>query len=330
MPRQSRLDIPGVLQHVIVRGIERSDIFRDDDDRRNFVTRLSSLLVETKTDCFAWALIPNHFHLLLRCNRDELSRFMRRLLTGYAVTFNRRHHRTGHLFQNRYKSIVCEEDTYLLELVRYLHLNPLRAELVKDLEALDRYPWCGHAVLLGNMALSGQAVDEVLALFAKQTKAARDSYRRFLADGINLGSRPELVGGGLRCSQVLDDDGSAAMDFDDRVLGGSNFLESLRGKTHLLGQKSQGMDLDNLQNRIADLFGLQPEDLCRRGRQNEYSEARALFCYLAVRSLLHTGVKVGVKLNMGVSSVSRAVRRGEDLMASRPELKKWWDGQLKQ
>lgn len=329
MPRQSRLDIPGVLQHVIVRGIERSEIFQDDDDRRRFVARLSSLLVETQADCFAWALIPNHFHLLLRCNRGELSRFMRRLLTGYAVTFNRRHHRTGHLFQNRYKSIVCEEDTYLLELVRYIHLNPLRAGLVKDLEELDRYPWCGHAVLLGHRALSGQAVDEVLALFARKTTAARDSYRRFLADGINLGSRPELVGGGLRRSQVLDDDGSATTDFDDRVLGGSNFLESLRGKTHLLDQK-QGMNLDDLQNRIADLFGLQPEDLSRRGRQNEYSEARALFCYLAVRSLLHSGVKVGVKLNMGVSSVSRAVRRGEELMASRPALKEWWDGQLKQ
>lgn len=103
MPRQSRLDIPGLLQHVIVRGIERTDIFLDDEDRSRFIARFGKLLVETGTDCFAWALIPNHYHLLLRCNRLELSRFTRRLLTGYAVTFNRRHARSGHLFQNRYK-----------------------------------------------------------------------------------------------------------------------------------------------------------------------------------------------------------------------------------
>ncbi len=115
MPRQPRIDSPDLLYHVIVRGIERRKIFCDDDDRRSFLGRLPSLLVETDTECFAWALIPNHFHLLLRPRHIKLSRFMRRLLTGYTVTFNRRHDRSGHLFQNRYKSIVCEEDVYLLE-----------------------------------------------------------------------------------------------------------------------------------------------------------------------------------------------------------------------
>ncbi|MDD2320493.1 MAG: transposase [Geobacteraceae bacterium] len=126
MPRQPRLDIPGLLQHVIVRGIERTEVFLDDKDRQRFVDRFDRLLVETETDCYAWALIPNHFHLLLRCKCVELSRFMRRLLTGYAVYFNLRHNRSGHLFQNRYKSIFCEEESYLLELIRYIHLNPHR------------------------------------------------------------------------------------------------------------------------------------------------------------------------------------------------------------
>jgi REP element-mobilizing transposase RayT len=329
MPRQPRLDSPGLLQHVIVRGIERSDIFRDDGDRTRFVARLGKLLGETGTDCLAWALIPNHFHLLLRPNRGELSRFMRRLLTGYAVTFNRRHRRVGHLFQNRYKSLVCEEEPYLLELVRYIHLNPLRAGMVANLEELDRYPWCGHAVLLGNNVLNGQSVEEVLALFAGQIRTARHNYRRFLADGIRQGNRPELVGGPLRRREVSDD-ASGPADFDGRVLGGRDFLESLRAEPDPGDRKPQGMDLDTLRNRVADLFQLQPEDLGRRGRQSQNSEARALFCYLGVRSLRHTGVKVGAELAMGVSSVSRAVRRGEDLLASRPDVKTWWDGQLKQ
>jgi REP element-mobilizing transposase RayT len=140
MPRSARLDSPGLLQHVIVRGNERRPIFLDDQDRSFFLGRFSSLLQATDTDCLAWALLTNHFHLLLRPRSGHLATFMRRLLTSYAVTFNRRHKRSGHLFQNRYKSFVCEEEVYFLELVRYIHLNPLRAGRVVDLDALAMYP----------------------------------------------------------------------------------------------------------------------------------------------------------------------------------------------
>jgi len=149
MPRQPRLDVPGLLQHVMARGIERRKIFLDDNDRKSFLERFAIILEETQTQCYAWALIPNHFHLLLRTGPTPLSKVMRRLMTGYAVTFNKRHKRAGHLFQNRYKSVICEEDPYLLELIRYIHLNPLRASLVKDLKELDKYPWTGHSAILG-------------------------------------------------------------------------------------------------------------------------------------------------------------------------------------
>ena len=149
MPRQPRLDAPGLLQHVMARGIEGREIFKDDQDRRSFLERLAIILEENQTQCYAWTLIPNHFHLLLRTGPVPLSKVMRRLMTGYAVTFNKRHKRSGHLFQNRYKSIVCEEDPYLLELIRYIHLNPLRAKLVQDLKKLDKYKWCGHSTILG-------------------------------------------------------------------------------------------------------------------------------------------------------------------------------------
>ncbi|MBW1717298.1 MAG: transposase, partial [Deltaproteobacteria bacterium] len=149
MPRHARLDAPGVLQHVMARGIERRKIFWDDKDRTSFLERLALILEETQTQCYAWALIPNHFHLLLRTGPTPLSTVMRRLMTGYAVTFNLRHRRAGHLFQNRYKSVVCEEDPYLLELIRYIHLNPLRAKLVNDLKELDKYLWTGHSALVG-------------------------------------------------------------------------------------------------------------------------------------------------------------------------------------
>lgn len=136
MPRGARLDIAGVLQHVIFRGVERRDIFLDDADRQSFVDRFSNLLIQTGTECLAWSMMTNHVHMLLRPSQSNLGYFMRRLLTGHAVSFNLRHHRSGHLFQNRYKSIICEQDTYLLELIRYIHLNPLRAGLVNDIAEL--------------------------------------------------------------------------------------------------------------------------------------------------------------------------------------------------
>jgi putative transposase len=170
MPRQPRIDIEGVLQHVMVRGIERRDIFLDERDRTAFLARLSQLLVRTQTDCLAWAFLSNHAHLLLRPTMPILSHLMQRLLTGYSVSFNLRYHRSGHLFQNRYKSIVCEEDSYLLELVRYIHLNPLRAGLVPSLRELDSYKWGGNAGIMGDLALPGQVIEEILLMFDQNLK----------------------------------------------------------------------------------------------------------------------------------------------------------------
>jgi putative transposase len=129
MPRRARIDAAGALQHIICRGIQRCRIYRDDSDRQDFLGRLGQILRETRTPCYAWALMPNHFHLL-RTGNVPISSVMKRLLTGYAVRFNRRHRRCGHLFQNRYKFILCQEDAYLLELVCYIHLNPLRVSMV--------------------------------------------------------------------------------------------------------------------------------------------------------------------------------------------------------
>ncbi len=117
MPRRSRIDAPGALHHITVRGIDRKSIFKDDADKDNFLGRLKNILTNSTTLCFAWALIPSHFHLLLRTGSVPISTVMKRLLTGHAIYFNRKHCRVGHLFQNRYKSILCQEDAYLLELV---------------------------------------------------------------------------------------------------------------------------------------------------------------------------------------------------------------------
>ena len=197
MPRQARLDSPGTLHHVMLRGIERRQIVDDETDRRNFVRRLGALGEETRTPIYAWALMSNHAHILLCSGALGLAKFMRRLLTGYAVSYNLRHRRHGHVFQNRYKSIVCDGDSYFTELVRYIHLNPLRVELVKDLKDLEKYPYCGHGTILGTPARQWQDCESVLAQFGRRVSDAKDAYRRFVAEGVTLGRRPELVGGGL-------------------------------------------------------------------------------------------------------------------------------------
>ena len=144
MPRQARLDTPGSLHHVMIRGIEGRKIFRNKKDRNDFLDRLENLLPTSETVCYAWVFIPNHAHFLFRTGLTPLSTIMRRLLTGYAVSFNHRHKRHGQLFQNRYKSIICQEDVYFKELVRYIHLNPIRAGIIPDLKELNKcYVWPG-------------------------------------------------------------------------------------------------------------------------------------------------------------------------------------------
>ena len=231
MPRQARLDSPGTLHHVMVRGIEKRPIVNDETDRKDFVRRLGALAEETQTPIYAWALMSNHVHILLCSGALGLAKFMRRLLTGYAVSYNFRHRRHGHVFQNRYKSIVCDGDNYFTELVRYIHLNPLRVELVKDLKELENYPYCGHGTILGTPARQWQDCESVLAQFGTRTSEAKRAYWKFVAEGVVLGRRPELVGGGLTRSggewfAVRSQRSRGPRElFDERILGSGEFVE---------------------------------------------------------------------------------------------------------
>jgi putative transposase len=194
MPRRARLDAPGTLHHIIIRGIERRRIVDDNVDRNDFVGRMGRIALDTGTVIYGWSLMTNHCHILARSGLLGLPTYMRRLLTGYAISYNRRHSRHGHLFQNRYKSIICEEDAYFKELVRYIHLNPLRAKLVESVTKLDRYRWCGHSVLMGRVENDWQDRDYVLGWFGSTEGKAKRFYRQYVKKGLEQGRRPELVG----------------------------------------------------------------------------------------------------------------------------------------
>ncbi|RJR39446.1 MAG: transposase, partial [Desulfobacteraceae bacterium] len=296
MPRRSRIDTAGALHHIMVRGIEGRKVFRNNGDRDHFLERVGEILQETKTLCYAWALIPNHFHLLLRTGCVPISTVMRRLLTGYALWFNRTYHRQGHLFQNRFKSILCQEDVYLLELVRYIHLNPIRARLVENLDALGRYPYSGHCVLLGKGKKPWQDTQGVLGMFGSKLGASRRAYIAFVEKGIDQGRRDELTGGGLLRSaggwegvKALREENIHQRN-DERMLGDGDFVERVLASAEEAMEKryalrARGVDLDFIASRVSEVLGVKPEEVWAQGKSRWIVQARSLLSYWAVKEL---------------------------------------------
>jgi REP element-mobilizing transposase RayT len=328
MPRKSRIDTAGAIHHIMVRGIEKGKVFKGDADKDHFLERLGEILQDTKTICYAWALIPNHFHLLLRTGTMPISTVMRRLLTGYALWFNRTHHRHGHLFQNRFKSILCQEDSYLLELIRYIHLNPIRAGLVLDLEELGRYPYAGHSVLMKKLKKSWQDVEGVLGMFGQRVGPARQAYQEFVEGGIAQGRRQDLTGGGLIRS-VGGWEALKAMKkekryqrSDERILGDGHFVdqvlasaeEALENRHEL---RVRGFDLTKIASRVAEVLSVKPEDIWARGRYRKIVEARSLFCYWAVRELGVSMSSLSSKLGISIPAVGKSVIRGRQIAEKR-------------
>ena len=239
---------------------------------------------------------------------------MARLLSGYAASFNRRHKRSGHLFQNRYKSIVCQEDAYFKALVRYIHLNPLRARLVPDLSALGTYPWSGHAPLLNKKKCPWQDTEYALSFFG----SAR-AYLQFLRKGIGQGQRPDLVGGGLVRSHggwAEVKKSRSLIKGDERILGDTSFVMSIladaeQNLERRYAVKQAGIDLNAVEKRVCDLHALKPDDLYGQGRQKTLVEARSLFCFWAVRELGIPQKALAERFSLTEPAISYAVRRGQ-------------------
>ena len=321
MPRKARIDAPGALHHIIIRGIERRNIFRDSTDYQNFLKRLGSILSDSETPCYAWALMPNHAHLLLRTGYASISIVMRRLLTGYAQQFNRRHKRHGQLFQNRFKSILCEEDIYFQELVRYIHLNPLRGRIVENLKQLRRYPYTGHSVMMNVYKNNWQDSNYVLKLFADEESAAKRSYEEFVAKGIELGRRPELVGGGLIRSaggwsalKALRSEATRIMG-DERILGSGSFVENVLKRAHEEYERRtltemQGVTFEVLLQAVTNHFDIDPALLKSATKQRQACRGKSIVCFLAADRLKMTGRDIAHQLNMTPSAVSKSTLRG--------------------
>ena len=326
MPRRARLDSPGTLHHVIVRGIEKRRIVDDDQDRETFTQRLGDLAQRSETGVYAWSLMNNHAHILLRSGPQGLSSFMRKLLSSYAGGYNRRHRRHGHLFQNRYKSIIVDEDAYFKELVRYIHLNPLRAGLVQSLSQLDGYRWSGHSALMGHRDLQWHDVDYVLRWFGSSEKHARRAYRRFVDKGIGMGRQPNLVGGGLIRSaggwseiKALRRIGGEEKG-DDRILGDGEFVTKILSEADL-SKKYRLSNLDRHQC-ASDMValcchenGVSIQALSGGGRLRQVSKVRRELASRLTEELGLSFAEVARLLGVSTSAVAKILERKRNSMS---------------
>ncbi|MBI5741995.1 MAG: transposase [Nitrospirae bacterium] len=321
MPRQARLDAPGTLHHIIIRGIERRRIVDDRNDRANFLDRLERVVTETKTSIYAWALMTNHAHFLLRSGPKGLAKFMRQFLTGYAISYNRRHRRHGHVFQNRYKSIVCDENKYFTELVRYIHLNPLRAGVVKTLAELDGYRYSGHSVLVSNVKNNWQERDYVLNWFGDKECEAIRAYREYVEGALEEGNRPELVGGGLirslgGWSEVLSMRRRGERKLtDERILGSGDFVLGILEEAEHDITKNNFSVIDKKKKinavikRICSEKGVSVSELRSGGRREAISGARNQITFRLIKEHGISFAEVARNVGVSTSAIFRIMKK---------------------
>jgi REP element-mobilizing transposase RayT len=205
MARKLRVEVEGGLYHVIARGNDRQDVFHSPDDHKKFLSLLARQKELTSFYLYAYCLMTNHFHLLIERQAETVGKVMQRVLTGYSQYYNRKYKHIGHVFQGRHKSILCQSDRYLAELVRYIHLNPLRAHMV---ELAEDYPCSSQRAYLGLEPDGIVDVDPVLRHFGPVKRIARERFRDFVAVGMGL--------------EYADEFGSPA---EGDILGSEDFVD---------------------------------------------------------------------------------------------------------
>ena len=290
MPRPPRIHVTGALYHTIARGNNGRKTFLDEKDYQVFVDGLGELKRTMPFSVYAYCLMPNHFHLLIETQRVPLSVIMQRLLTRYVKRFNFRHRRTGHLFQGRYKAIVCQKDAYLQELLRYIHLNPVRAKLAKEALA---WKWSSHGEYVGGVKSNLIDKELPLSLFHKEVAASRRLYERFIRDGLEMGHNEEFY-----------------PSPSTPCLGEQSFIENyqerLATKTSTQGENRELIPLERLARRLKADLAL--EMLRSPTQVRKVTAVRRQFVVKAV-NMGHRPSAVAAFLHCTPSAISKIVAR---------------------
>ena len=257
MARRPRLFAPGLLYHVIVRGNQRRKTFLSDADYQAYLQRLGRYRQKFGHTVHAYCLMPNHVHLLVESSHEPLAKFMQGLQQSYSQYFNLRHRKSGHVFQGRYKAIVCQKDEYLLQLVRYIHLNPVRSGMVKEPE---QYLYSGHRAYLEGKVT--QVIDprKVLGLMGGKAR-----YVSFVRGALKEGHREDYY------------------DVEDqRFLGAEGFGEKLQDE-HEEPRAKKRRPLEKVIQELADVAGVETSALKSADRSWSVSKARTMIAYVLIR-----------------------------------------------
>jgi REP element-mobilizing transposase RayT len=298
MARPLRIEYAGAHYHVTSRGNERKAIFRGDEDREKFLELLGRAVEEFALRLHSYVLMSNHYHLLVETPKANLNRALRYLNGVYTQTFNRRHQRVGHLFQGRYKAILVDKESYLLELSRYVHLNPWRLRKSED---PWRYPWSSLGAYVGRVrSPQWLTVTEVLSYFGRQ---GRRGYKEFIAEGMEQGIKTPW--GNVKGQAVIGSDG-----FLDEVAS-----RQLAGRRQERGEHSGlrevvGIRPEVILAEVARYFGIRSEAI--RRREQRYTEARYVASLLLRRYGLMSLQEIGKKVGLHYSAVGNAIRQIRD------------------
>jgi len=288
MPRKPRLHVPGSLYHVILRGNDRQAIFLDTEDRRRWESLIEEGLNVHRHRIHAYCWMTNHVHMAIQCHERPLSGFMRFIASQYARSTNKKMSRTGHLFERRHRAILVQADSYLKELIRYIHLNPLRAGMV---ETLADYQWCSHQAYLTGSPPSWLTLDWVLSAFGDSLADARRQYARFMQIDCPNSERQKFR------------DGS---DDDHRVLGDDGFIASLK---HVVTQPAAQQTLAELTQVICQKYHVSAAELKSVSRERRYSAIRAEIGLAAIDTGIASNATIAHFFNRNQSGMSRAISR---------------------
>ena len=286
MARKPRLHLPGGVYHVMLRGNGGREIFFSEGDRSVFFLLLQEGVERFGYRVHGFCLMPNHVHLLVQVGDVPLSKGMQNLSFRYTGWVNRRQGRSGHLFQGRYKAVLVDADDYLLELVRYIHLNPVRASMVTD--PAD-YPWSSHRAYLGLESIPWLHTDWVLGQFARRLTTCRKRYAAFVAEGMEEGYRSEFHGGGE----------------DARVLGDEAFLAQVVKAV----PPSRPPELETIIDRVCTEYETSEAELTTPSRARRLARARGLVGWLAMRTGAATLTEIAHRFHRDVATLSQTVRR---------------------
>ncbi len=274
------------------RGNQGQMIFRDDDDRELYLKFLKELPTRFGCKLYAYVLMDNHVHLLVEVGNIPLSKIMQNIQFRYTQQYNRRYRKVGHLFQGRYKAILCDRDDYLLELVRYIHLNPIRAGLTRR---ADWYRWSSHRMYLGGDETQGVSVNAVLEQFGSKRRGAIHRYRQFISEGLGQGHRDDLY-------QIVD----------QRFLGDEEFAQQMRERAQEAEDNHPvDIDLEDIIKVVCSEFGIRAQRVVQRERSREISQVRWMIGKLATEQAGYRMVEVARYINRDPGVMSRGLRKLE-------------------